>query len=191
MAPPIAYADPAFSADPGSLFGKRDDGGSSLVGGRGFCVRTCDGRYFPLQAGGAEMCRAMCPASPTMTFYGSAIGHAVAGNGARYSDLDTAFLYREQIVAGCTCNGKDAFGLARVDLASDPTLRDGDIVATSNGLMAYNTRTRRGAETASFTPVDLSRLARDLRERLANTKIADTQAPAPMERGASAPGRQR
>lgn len=177
IAPPTAYADPNTTIDPGWAFGRRADPESSISsGGRSasFCVRTCDGRYFPIQAGGAEMCNAMCPASPTMAFYGGSISHAVASNGMRYSSLDTAFLYRQKIVAGCTCNGKDAFGLARVNLADDPTLREGDIVATSNGLMAYNTRSRRGNETAGFTPIDGSRLSREMRERLANTKIAES-----------------
>src|SRR6185437_282312 len=43
--------------------------------GPAFCVRSCDGRYFPLTArGGAspvQMCQAFCPASPTKVFFGS------------------------------------------------------------------------------------------------------------------------
>jgi hypothetical protein len=36
--------------------------------GPSFCVRSCDGKYFPLTRGGAspmQMCKAFCPASPT------------------------------------------------------------------------------------------------------------------------------
>ena len=51
-------------------------------------------------------------------------------DGSRYADLDTALLYRKQLVAGSTCNGRDRFGLAHVDVNTDPTLRPGDIVAT-------------------------------------------------------------
>jgi hypothetical protein len=71
-------------------------------------------------------------------------------DGARYADLDNAFLYRKQLVANCTCNGKDAFGLAPFDLSSDPTLRPGDIVSTKNGLLAYTGKTARGD---SFVPL--------------------------------------
>jgi len=39
------------------------------------------------------------------------------------------------MVAGCTCNGKDQTGLAPVSIENDPTLRKGDIVAGSGGLM--------------------------------------------------------
>ena len=66
-------------------------------------------------------------------------------------DLDNAFLYRKQLVANCTCNGRDAFGLAPFEMASDPTLRPGDIVVTKNGLMAY---TGKSGQAGAFTPVD-------------------------------------
>jgi hypothetical protein len=100
-----------------------------------YCVRLCDGRYFPMQrhanATPAQLCNAFCPAAKTQIFNGSEIDHAVAASGARYADLDNAFVYRQKLIANCTCNGRDAFGLAKVDVASDPTLRPGDIV--SNG----------------------------------------------------------
>ena len=41
---------------------------------------------------------------------GSSIDHAVAADGRRYADLDTAFVYREKLVAGCTCNGRTRSG---------------------------------------------------------------------------------
>src|SRR3984885_12407654 len=49
---------------------------ASSGSGPAFCVRTCDGRYFPLARGNASpvaMCQAFCPASPTRVFYGSTI----------------------------------------------------------------------------------------------------------------------
>ena len=39
-------------------------------------------------------------------------------------------------MTNCTCNGKDAFGLAKIDVASDPTLKPGDIVATGDNQKA-------------------------------------------------------
>ena len=95
-------------------------------------------------------------ASKTKVFFGSEIGSAVARDGARYADLDTAFIYRKQLIANCACNGKDAFGLAPFDLSSDPTLRPGDIVSTKGGLMAYSGK---NGKTAAFTPVDSSSVA--------------------------------
>src|SRR5664279_2463821 len=44
---------------------------ASSGSGPAFCVRTCDGRYFPLARGNAspaQMCQAFCPASPTRVF---------------------------------------------------------------------------------------------------------------------------
>jgi len=128
-----------------------------------FCVRLCDGRHFPLEhlsnAAPAETCRAMCPASRTKVFFGGEIDHAVARDGARYADLDNAFVYRSRLVASCTCNGKDAFGLARFDLSADPTLRPGDIVATDTGFKAFAGK-RSQADT--FTPVDPAAIAGEL-----------------------------
>jgi hypothetical protein len=100
-----------------------------------FCVRLCDGRFFPIQhqraTQAAELCNAFCPASKTKIFSGSEIGRAVAADGTRYAGLPNAFVYRRRVVADCTCNGKDAFGLAAVTIDADPTLRPGDIVARS------------------------------------------------------------
>jgi hypothetical protein len=123
----------------------------------GYCVRLCDGQHFPMEhlanATPVETCQAMCPASKTKVFFGSAIDHAVAADGARYADLDTAFLYRKQLVAKCTCNGKDPLGLAQFDMTKDPTLRPGDIVATKDGFVTFDGK--RGPAGA-FTPVDSS-----------------------------------
>ena len=104
-------------------------------------MRTCDGHFFPVQAhaglSAADSCHSFCPASQTRLYSGGGIDHAVAADGSRYADLDNAFVYRKQLVAGCTCNGRDPFGLARMDVNSDPTLRPGDVVATKTGLVAF------------------------------------------------------
>jgi len=140
---------------------------------RAFCVRTCDGHFFPVQAhaglSAAESCRAFCPASQTRLYSGGAIDHAVAGDDSRYADLDNAFVYRKQLVDGCTCNGRDAFGLARMDANSDPTLRPGDIVATKTGLVAFT-----GAKNhvADFTPIDSYRgMSQNARDKLSDVRI--------------------
>ena len=133
-------------SDPGPVMQERYGPAStpSISGGTGryvaYCVRLCDGRHFPMQrhsnATSVQLCNAFCPAAKTQVFNGSAIDHAVAPNGARYADLDNAFVYREKILSGCTCNGKDPFGLAKIDIKSDPTLRRGDIVATGDNQKA-------------------------------------------------------
>ena len=119
-------------------------------GSQAYCVRTCDGRYFPISATGnqskAASCNSFCPASETTVVYGSNMDNAATEGGKLYSELPNAFRYRNELVAGCTCNGKDPAGLAAVKVEDDPTLRKGDIVAGSNGLMvAGRSADRRGA----------------------------------------------
>jgi len=131
-----------------------------------FCVRTCDGHFFPVQANAAmsaaAACQTACPAADTKLFSGSNIDYAMARDGSRYADLPTAFLYRKKLVPGCTCNGRTAFGLVPLTSAeNDPTLRPGDVVATRAGLMAV---TRSGQFTpaatySGFSPADRMRFS--------------------------------
>ena len=108
-------------------------------GGSAYCVRTCDGRYFPLSGAKgqsrAEACSSLCPASETQVFYGGSIDHAVSKNGKSYTQLPNAFRYRKELIAGCTCNGKDPGGLAHINVEDDPTLRKGDLVASDDGTL--------------------------------------------------------
>ena len=109
--------------------------------GPAFCVRSCDGKYFPLMRGAAspaQMCQAFCPASPTKVFFGSSIDRAYAATGERYADSENAFAYRKALRADCTCNGHNPAGLASVDLAMDGSLRSGDVVATGGGLVVQS-----------------------------------------------------
>jgi hypothetical protein len=149
--------------------------------GAAFCVRSCDGKYFSMTARGgatpAQMCQAFCPASATKVFFGSSIDGASSSSGERYADSENAFAYRKALRADCTCNGRDPLGLAPVDLNLDASLRPGDIVATSSGLVAY-TGIRLGAgQTADFTPVaSYPGLTADVRARLGEIKVAPVSA---------------
>jgi len=162
-------------------------------GGLAYCVRLCDGRYFPIQrhsgANTAQICSSFCPASATKIYNGNGIDHSVAPDGKRYSELATAFAYRKKIVPGCTCNGRDAFGLVTTPVADDPTLRAGDIVATKAGLMAYSG----GANGPTFTPISTyAGLSADLRRQLTETKIepaAEESAPPPVRQAEASPDR--
>ncbi|MCP3447100.1 DUF2865 domain-containing protein [Bradyrhizobium sp. CCGUVB14] len=131
---------------------------ASYGGGTAYCVRGCDGRYFPAQGNDAESkaqsCKSFCPASETSLVYGSNIDDATTDSGKSYSDLPNAFRYRNEIVSGCTCNGKDPAGLASLKAEDDPTLRKGDIVAGSDGLVVANRNAndRRGV-AMNFSPL--------------------------------------
>lgn len=107
--------------------------------GPSFCVRLCDGRYFPVSRNASanpdQTCNSLCPTSETKVFAGTDISRAVAADGTHYEDLKNAFAYRKAAVEGCTCNGRTNFGLVTLDAHDDPTLRVGDLVATVNGLV--------------------------------------------------------
>lgn len=171
--PPVAHAQDFFSALFGGLTRARtpyvsmpfanEDGSTPAPrsetrrygGGQAFCVRTCDGRYFPITASDnasrAASCNSFCPASETKLVFGSTIDNAATDTGKPYSELPNAFRYRNEMVAGCTCNGKDQTGLAPVRIEDDPTLRKGDIVASENGLQVVGRRDKRGA-SLNFSP---------------------------------------
>ncbi|MDB5628120.1 MAG: hypothetical protein JWQ51_460 [Tardiphaga sp.] len=132
-----------------STSSSHSSGGGGGGGGQAFCVRTCDGRYFPISASDSQSkaasCNAFCPASETKVFHGSTIDHASTDSGKQYTALPNAFKFRNELVAGCTCNGKDQIGLAPVKIEDDPTLKRGDIVAGADGLMINRGADRRGA----------------------------------------------
>lgn len=119
----------------------------------------------------AETCSAFCPASPTTIFSGDSIDDANAPDGSLYADLPNAFAYRQRIVENCTCNGKDPFGLASVDVDQDPTLRPGDIVAKSTGLMVYS-GSGPNDNMARYTPIkSYSAMPADIRHELSSMKV--------------------
>ena len=174
--PGNAYADPNQPVNP---FGQRQEPRES---GTAYCVRTCDGRFFPIQRHAgvtpAQACSSFCPASQTKIYSGSTIDHSVGPDGKRYTELPTAFTFRDKIVAGCTCNGKDAFGLVTPSVDNDPTLRTGDIVATNAGMMAYSGSSNgdNKRRVAEFTPIQsYPGVAADVRQRLSETKIVPSE----------------
>jgi hypothetical protein len=147
------------------------------VGGGSYCVRLCDGRYYPIGRAGngafspARICSAMCPAAQTQVFNGQP-EQGVAADGTRYTELPNAFAYRQRVVPNCTCTGHGGGGLAPLDIDSDPTLRPGDVVASPAGLTVF-----RGAGQLPYRPSDFTPLANsraDLGRLLADVKVDPT-----------------
>jgi hypothetical protein len=147
---------PSITITPGGRWGEGHGEGLGEeparggVGSYAFCVRTCDGRYFPLQgrpgAGNAAaaltQCSSFCPAAKMDVYYtyasDKAIDGAVNANGKPYTSLATAFVYRERLVPDCNCTGDGrAGGMHYVDITEDPTLRRGDIVMTASGAKVF------------------------------------------------------
>jgi Protein of unknown function (DUF2865) len=177
--PRQAPSQASFFADPFGLNQPQQAAPAPRIAGSGpaFCMRSCDGKYFPLTMRGnatpVQVCQAFCPASATKVFYGSNIDGAASSSGERYADSDNAFAFRKALRADCTCNGRDPSGLAPVDLTLDTSLRAGDVIATIDGLVAYS-GVRVGAnQTAEFTPVaSYPGLTADARARLGEVKVA-------------------
>jgi len=166
-------ADPASA----STSGQRVAGGS----GPAFCVRSCDGKYFPINARGAatpvQLCQAFCPASATKVYFGSNIDYAYSANGERYANSENAFAYRKALRADCTCNGKNPGGLAPLDISLDGSLRPGDVLATASGLVAYSGGRVGSDQSAEFTPISsYSGLTAEVRARLSEMKVAPVTA---------------
>jgi hypothetical protein len=181
-APAPAHVNPA-SSDAWS-FGGQDarNVGTSLDGSglqdmpsANYCVRLCDGRYFPLprktgavNMSNAQICSAMCPAAKTEVFSGKIIDHAISNDGKPYSSLKNAFVYRAKTVEDCTCKHGGAAGVASLDAASDPTLRRGDIVVTRDGPMVY----AGDKKQALVRPEDFKGLPQSVRNELAGLRVA-------------------
>jgi hypothetical protein len=159
-----------------------------------YCVRLCDGRYFPLptNAGAphsnpAALCGSLCPASATKIYSGTSIERAIGTDGGEYARLANAFVYRTRMVRDCTCNGDDPAGTAAVDIHSDPTLRPGDIVVTRDGPMLFRGGQRAPHRIGDFTPAkDHRGLPAGVREQTGAIRVApkanpDT-APSPAEK---------
>lgn len=83
---------------------------------RTLCVRTCDGYYFPISFRVSDakfrndeaMCAQRCDGSEARLFVyrnpGQKLSSAVDLQGNRYRDLKNAFLYRKELVKGCSCD---------------------------------------------------------------------------------------
>ncbi|MDF2996630.1 MAG: hypothetical protein K0R27_2267 [Xanthobacteraceae bacterium] len=197
--PPLSYA-PAMP-DRGGLSitvnPRRSRTNGSGGGGVVYCVRTCDGRYFPLTGVSSasndtavERCNSFCPSSPTKVFVShdreAGIDAARSKDGAAYSSLDNAYAYRTAINPSCTCNTASTMGVASIDVMDDPTLRAGDLVVTANGVMVF-----RGDKTLPHSDRDFSAAADDrklsaaTRRQIEALEMASGLAQAPE---AAAPG---
>lgn len=140
LSPASATAVRVKPSDPPKRAG--DGKESAGAGGRLYCVRACDGYYFPANASGGERedaktCSARCPGASTEPYRladGAEIADAVSSKGKRYAALPTAFSYRAALVEGCSC------GRARepsAALLEDKTLVPGDIVVTEAGIRVF------------------------------------------------------
>ena len=109
---------------------------------RTLCVRRCDGFYFPISystvpskfADDEQLCRRMCPATEANLYShrnpGEDVARAVSLSGRSYSELPTAFSYRKQYNAACSCRAPGQSWADALRQGSDQTVERGDIVVT-------------------------------------------------------------
>jgi hypothetical protein len=141
---------------------------------RTYCVRTCDGYYFSIGfarnrtdlAAHEAMCASSCGDAP-MKLYSApingdasntgrlepAIERAADDSGALYTALPTAYAFKNQDTATCACKST-ASGLPQIPMTIDPTLRDGDIIVTQDGLKVFH-----GTSAAPHQPDDFVGIA--------------------------------
>jgi uncharacterized protein DUF2865 len=150
FASPVEQGPFNYAPEPSQNYSPR-----RLASGTAYCVRTCDGRYFPAPAANqspAETCKSFCPAADTKVFYGPSIDDAASEAGKSYSELPYAFKYRTELVPGCSCNGSDPVGLAKVRIEDDKTLRRGDLVVAADGIKIATGRADKSGAAAELAP---------------------------------------
>lgn len=192
--PAAAAAAPAVNSRQGA---SGDDVDFEMPGGpRAYCVRTCDGFFFPAgpalsSANGRQAqqfyCNQMCPNAEVLLYTvesSGSIEEAVGPNRQTYARLRTAFRFRNQLEAGCTCTGNATRGLASLPVTHDFTLRAGDVVVTEQGVRIFNGASRFPYRTADFVETRAyGRLPADVQRRVAEIQAGITA----RDSGAAAP----
>ena len=112
------------------------------------CVRTCDGFYWPISYAtmpsrfrdDERTCQRMCPATEVALYAhpnpGGEMSQAISINGQPYSSLPSAFRYRQQFDASCTCKAPGQ-SWAEAIKGSD-TIERGDVVVTDERAKALS-----------------------------------------------------
>lgn len=140
-----------------------DDDGRPRSSGGQYCVRVCDGYYFPLPSQGTlardtEACQAACPGAPVEVYSlgrGDGIEDAVSLKGKLYSSLPTSLSYRSQLAQACSCKIERQSGFAA--LLRDKTLVSGDIVVTEKGVYVFAGARRFPYRESDFAPLSKAR----------------------------------
>jgi hypothetical protein len=140
----------------------------SLLGSRvTYCVRTCDGYFFPLgsstgsERGDEAACNNLCPTASTRVFYG-ALGNDIddaraRDNGRRYASTVNAFAYRRSLDKNCSCATSGPGVAHNRSILRDGTLRTGDVVMTPTGMKVFSGGSFPYRE-ANFTAIGRSNL---------------------------------
>jgi hypothetical protein len=153
------YASAAQAAGPRGFFDALFGGGTILNPNDGapsgtfrtVCVRTCDGYYFPISystmanhfADDERTCQRLCPAAEVALYSyrnpGEDMQQAVSTSGQPYTALPTAFHYRKEFTAACSCRRPGQSWADALKNADDSTtLESGDIIVTDQKAKALS-----------------------------------------------------
>ena len=75
-------------------------------------------------------------------FYRYHIDDAASDTGKSYSELPNAYELFGPKLAGCSCNGTDPVGLAKVKIEDDKTLRRGNFVVEADGVRVHSRKSQ-------------------------------------------------
>jgi hypothetical protein len=170
-------------------------GFSSEPNAGGFCVRTCDGYFFPLikstKATRQQSCELACPSAPMEIYDGSSIETARNYKGQRYSALNVAFAFRDRAKSSCTCNDpQSSQAFFERTARNDPTLQSGDILVEDTGAFVYSGAKLVPLSNASFMSSTLRDRLRAMLRRTGSARPAVSEAPAGPPATRAAPGRE-
>jgi len=153
---------------------------------RPVCVRLCDGFFFPVspfQGSGAiaseeATCAGLCPDASTALYFLPAasdkIEDAASTNGERYTALPASLRYRTTLDRDCACHRAIALN---PPYSQDPTLRKGDAVMTSGGIVVFRGARRSPYAREDFTALAAASMAYDRRATLTTLERASVQRP--------------
>jgi hypothetical protein len=158
-------------------------GFSSEPNAGGFCVRTCDGYYFPLikstKATRQQSCELACPSAPMEIYDGPSIESARNSKGQRYSALNVAFAFRDRAKSSCTCNDpQSSQAFFERTARNDPTLQSGDILIEDTGAFVYRDAKLVPLSNASFMSSTLRDRLRAMLRRTGSVRPVVSDAPA-------------
>jgi hypothetical protein len=117
-------------------------GGRGATHAGGYCVRTCDGYFFPLikssRATRQQSCNFACPSATVEIFDGASIESARNSRGETYKALVESLAGRADASARCSCNDPSTSAAYSRDAArTDPTLQTGDFVIEDEGPLVF------------------------------------------------------
>jgi hypothetical protein len=130
-----------------------------------FCVRSCDGYFFPMPGVGKtnqqSMCEMACPSAAVDVYRGGSIDTSRNARGQSYAALPNAFSFRTKVTEKCGCNAAESSQAhALKSLRQDPTLRNGDIIFDTAGASVYRGATFAAAESSTVVPASARKTIR-------------------------------